>query len=106
MNLFYLTQHPPYIIDLISYEGIRNFSITFLLILVFLWLGRFIKIENKLIFAKIISIITLVITSTNHIVDINNGNWDIYENLPLHLCSISNLIVCFILFIPKKKKII
>ena len=105
MNLFYLTQHPPYIIDLISYEGIRNFSITFLLILVFLWLGRFIKIENKLIFAKIISIITLVITSTNHIVDINNGNWDIYENLPLHLCSISNLIVCFILFIPKKKKL-
>jgi len=105
MNLFYLTQHPPYIIDLISYEGIRNFSITFLLILVFLWLGRFIKIENKLIFAKIISIITLVITSTNHIVDINNGNWDIYENLPLHLCSISNLIVCFIFFIPKKKKL-
>ena len=105
MNLFYLTQHPPYIIDLISYEGIRNFSITFLLILVFLWLGRFIKIENKLIFAKIISIITLVITSTNHIVDINNGNWDIYENLPLHLCSISNFIVCFILFIKKKKKL-
>jgi len=105
MNLFTLIQYPPYIIDLLSKEGIRNFSITFLLILFFLWIGRFIKIEKKLVFAKTISIITIIITSTNHIIDINNGNWDIYENLPLHLCSISNLIVCFILFLPKNQKL-
>ena len=70
-----------------------------------MYLGRFIKLEKKLVFAKVISIITLIITTTNHIIDINNGNWDIYENLPLHLCSISNLIVCFILFIPKNQKL-
>tara|TARA_B100001094_G_scaffold100373_1_gene96506 strand:- start:18268 stop:18978 length:711 start_codon:yes stop_codon:yes gene_type:complete len=105
MNLFTLKQYPPYIIDLLSEEGIRNFSITFLLILFFLWIARFIEIEKKLIFAKTISVITIIITSANHIIDINNGNWDIYENLPLHLCSITNLIVCFIFFLPKNQKL-
>lgn len=103
--VFFQQRYPPYVIDLISIEGLRNFSITFILILFFLWSARFIKLKNKIIFAKTISIITLIITVSNHIIDINNGNWDIYENLPLHLCSISNLIVCFILFIPKNQKL-
>ena len=103
--VFFQQRYPPYVIDLISIEGIRNFSITFFLILFFLWSARFIELKNKIIFAKTISIITLIITISNHIIDINNGNWDIYENLPLHLCSISNLIACFILFIPKNQKL-
>ena len=102
---FYTQRFPPYIIDLMSYEGLRNFSITFILILFFLWSGRYIEEKNKIIFAKAISVLTLIITVSNHIIDVNNGNWDIYENLPLHLCSISNLIACFILFIPKNQKL-
>ena len=103
--VFFQQRYPPYVIDLISVEGLRNFSVTFILILFFLWSAKFIELKNKIIFAKTISIITLIITVSNHIIDINNGNWDIYENLPLHLCSISNLIVCFILFIPKNQKL-
>ena len=103
--VFFQQRYPPYVIDLISVEGLRNFSVTFILILFFLWSARFVELKNKIIFAKSISIITLIITVSNHIIDINNGNWDIYENLPLHLCSISNLIVCFILFIPKNQKL-
>ena len=103
--VFFQQRYPPYVIDLISIEGLRNFSVTFILILFFLWSARFVELKNKIIFAKTISIITLIITVSNHIIDINNGNWDIYENLPLHLCSISNLIVCFILFIPKNQKL-
>ena len=103
--VFFQQRYPPYVIDLISVEGLRNFSITFILILFFLWSAKFIELKNKIIFAKTISIITLIITVSNHIIDINNGNWDIYENLPLHLCSISNLIVCFIFFIPKNQKL-
>ena len=103
--VFFQQRYPPYVIDLISIEGLRNFSVTFILILFFLWSARFVELQNKIIFAKTISIITLIITVSNHIIDINNGNWDIYENLPLHLCSISNLIVCFILFIPKNQKL-
>ena len=102
---FYTQRFPPYIIDLMSYEGLRNFSITFILILFFLWSGRYIEEKNKIIFAKVISVLTLIITVSNHIIDVNNGNWDIYENLPLHLCSISNLIACFVLFIPKNQKL-
>ena len=102
---FYTQRFPPYIIDLMSYEGLRNFSITFILILFFLWSGRYIEEKNKIIFAKAISVLTLIITLSNHIIDVNNGTWDIYENLPLHLCSISNLIACFILFIPKNQKL-
>ena len=102
---FYTQRFPPYIIDLMSYEGLRNFSITFILILFFLWSGRYLEENNKIIFAKAISVLTLIITVSNHIIDVNNGNWDIYENLPLHLCSISNLIACFVLFIPKNQKL-
>ena len=102
---FYTQRFPPYIIDLMSYEGLRNFSITFILILFFLWSGRYLEEKNKIIFAKAISVLTLIITLSNHIIDVNNGTWDIYENLPLHLCSISNLIACFVLFIPKNQKL-
>ena len=45
--------------------------------------------------------ILIFITLTNHGRLILNGNWNISENLPLQLCSISNLIACTILFIPK-----
>ena len=109
MNIFILKsmfiQYPPYIIDLMSYEGIRNLIITSLLIVFFLWLGRVLAMDKKLKMAKIICIITLIITTSNHVIEYNNGNWDIYENLPLHLCSITNLITCFILFIPKNQKL-
>tara|TARA_B100001996_G_scaffold131369_2_gene99875 strand:+ start:1578 stop:2300 length:723 start_codon:yes stop_codon:yes gene_type:complete len=109
MNIFILKsmfiQYPPYIIDLMSYEGIRNLIITSLLIVFFLWLGRVLAMDKKLKMAKIICIITLIITASNHVIEYNNGNWDIYENLPLHLCSITNLITCFILFIPKNQKL-
>ena len=109
MNLFFfysfLTQHPPYVIDLDSYEGLRNLTITSLYILFFLLIAKSLNIDKKLKVAKMICLMTLFITVLNHVIDINNGNWDIYENLPLHLCSISNLITCFILFIPRSQKL-
>jgi len=109
MNLYFfysfLTQHPPYVIDLDSYEGLRNLTITSLYILFFLWIVKSLNIDKKLKVAKMICLMTLFITVLNHVIDINNGNWDIYENLPLHLCSISNLITCFILFIRRSQKL-
>ena len=109
MNLFFfysfLIQYPPYVIDLVSYEGLRNLTLTSLYILFFLWIVKSLNINKKLKVAKIICLITLLITMLNHVIDINNGNWDIYENLPLHLCSISNLITCFILFMPRNQRL-
>tara|TARA_B100001093_G_scaffold85701_1_gene77408 strand:- start:2412 stop:3134 length:723 start_codon:yes stop_codon:yes gene_type:complete len=103
--LIFFKQYPPYIIDLISYEGIRNLLITSSVILIFLIIGRYISNTRKYLLAKTVSLITIFFTITNHVIDLNNGNWEIQEDLPLHLCSVSNLIVCFILFIPRNQKL-
>ncbi len=103
--LILFKQYPPYIIDLISYEGIRNLLITSSVILMFLIIGRYINNSQKYLLAKTVSLITIFFTITNHVIDLNNGNWEIQEDLPLHLCSVSNLIVCFILFIPRNQKL-
>ena len=98
-------QYPPYIIDLLTFEGIRNLILTLFFIIIILKIGRILKPRNKVILAKFICLVTILITAANHIIDYNNGNWEIYEDLPLHLCSISNLITCFILFVPKNQKL-
>ncbi len=103
--IIFFKQYPPYIIDLISFEGIRNLSVTTLFIVVFLILGRFINNNQKYLLVKTVSLVTIFFTITNHVIDLNNGNWEIQEDLPLHLCSVSNLIVCFIFFIPKNQKL-
>jgi len=103
--IIFYKQYPPYIIDLISFEGIRNLSVTTLFIVVFLILGRFINNNKKYLLVKTVSLVTIFFTITNHVIDLNNGNWEIQEDLPLHLCSVSNLIVCFIFFIPKNQKL-
>ena len=103
--IIFYKQYPPHIIDLISFEGIRNLSVTTLFIVVFLILGRFINNNQKYLLVKTVSLVTIFFTITNHVIDLNNGNWEIQEDLPLHLCSVSNLIVCFIFFIPKNQKL-
>lgn len=103
--IIFYKQYPPYVIDLISFEGIRNLSVTTLFIVVFLILGRFINNNQKYLLVKTVSLVTIFFTITNHVIDLNNGNWEIQEDLPLHLCSVSNLIVCFIFFIPKNQKL-
>lgn len=94
-----------HVIEFLSSEWIRNTSFTVLIILLYLLIGKFLKTNDKLKFAKIISIILIITTLTGHSRNIINGYWNISENLPLQLCGISNLIGCFILFIPKNKKL-
>lgn len=92
-----------YVIEFLSSEWIRNTSFAVLVILLYILIGKFLKTNDKLKFAKIISIILIITTITGHSRNIINGYWNISENLPLQLCGISNLIGCFILFIPKNK---
>ena len=92
-----------YVIEFLSSEWIRNTSFAVLVILLYLLIGKFLKTNDKLKFAKIISIILIITTITGHSRNIINGYWNISENLPLQLCGISNLIACLILFIPKNK---
>ena len=93
-----------YIIEVFSGEWIRNTVLTILFITTYLFLGKFLGNKNKLIFAKAISVVLIFITITGHTRNIINGYWNPVDNIPLHLCSISNFIACFILFVPKISK--
>ena len=93
-----------YVIEVFSGEWIRNTVLTILFITTYLFLGKFLGNKNKLIFAKAISIVLIFITITGHTRNIINGYWNPVDNIPLHLCSISNFIACFILFVPKISK--
>ena len=92
-----------YIIEFFSDEWIRNIIITISIILAYLFIGKFLKSTDKLKFAKLIALALIITTITSHSRNIINGYWNISDNLPLHLCGISNLIACFILFLPKNK---
>ena len=93
-----------YVIEVFSGEWIRNTVLTILFIVTYLFFGKFLSNKNKLIFAKVISVILIFITITGHTRNIINGYWNPVDNIPLHLCSISNFIACFILFVPKISK--
>ena len=66
-------------------------------------IGRLLSYKQRLFLAKSIAILLIITTVTGHARNIANGYWNISENLPLHLCGISNLIACFILFTKKNK---
>ena len=92
-----------YVIDFLSNEWTRNTIVSLLYILLVLLIGRLLSYKQRLFLAKSIAVLLIITTVTGHARNIANGYWNISENLPLHLCGISNLIACFILFIKKNK---
>jgi len=94
---------PIIIIDFFSSEWIRNMIITLLIILIYFFIANKIKQDQLSIFLKISSLSVLLMTLANHIILFVSDSWTIVENLPLHLCSISAIICCFIGFIKKKQ---
>ena len=100
----YIMSPEAYVIEVFSNEWIRNTVLTILFIVTYLFFGKFLSNKNKLIFAKAISVVLIFITITGHTRNIINGYWNPVDNIPLHLCSISNFIACFILFVPKISK--
>ena len=100
----YIMSPEAYVIEVFSGEWIRNTVLTILFIVTYLFFGKFLGNKKKLIFAKAISVVLIFITITGHTRNIINGYWNPVDNIPLHLCSISNFIACFILFVPKISK--
>ena len=92
-----------YVIDFLSNEWVRNTIVSLLYILLVLFIGRQLSYKQRLFLAKSIAILLIITTVTGHARNIANGFWNISENLPFHLCGISNLIACFILFTKKNK---
>ena len=92
-----------YVIEFFSNEWILNTLVSLVVILTLLFIGRILSYNQRLFLAKTIAILLIISTITEHTRNIMNGYWNISENLPLHLCGISNLIACFILFTKKNK---
>ena len=105
INNLFSYQYSHYIIDPQSFEGFRNLIISSLIILLILFLSKYLNKNTKLTLAKAICILTIILTLYGHLIDVINDNWRLHEDLPFHLCSISNLITCIILFIPKNNRL-
>ena len=90
-------------IDFLSKQWIINMIITIICSLLFFIFASKTNKENLSYFLKISSFLVLAMTVANHLILIFNDSWTLKNNLPIHLCSISALICCFIGFIKNKQ---
>ena len=94
---------PIIIIDFLSKEWIRNMIITLSFIALYFLIAFKTDDEKLPIILKVSSLLVLLMTLANHLILIFIDSWTITDNLPLHLCSISAIICCFIGFIKKNQ---
>ena len=95
-----------YIIEFMSDEWIRNTIISVCLILIILFLSNnFFNKDQKLKTVKILSLFMIIMTVTDHSRNIMNGLWNVSDNLPLHMCGLTNLIACSVLFTKLNKRV-
>ena len=90
-----------YVIEFFSNEWVRNTMFSIMFILIILFIGKALNKNYRKSILQFFAIILIISTLLEHSRNIINGYWSISENLPLHLCGISGLIACFILFIKK-----
>ena len=89
-----------------SDEWIRNTIISFFFILIILFLSNnFFNKDQKLKIVKILSFLMIIMTITDHSRNIINGLWNVSDNLPLHMCGLTNLIACSVLFTKLNKRV-
>ena len=95
-----------YIIEFMSNEWIRNTSISVCLMFIILFMSNnFFNKDQKLKIVKILSLFMIIMTITDHSRNIINGLWNVSDNLPLHMCGLSNLIACSVLFTKLNKRV-
>ena len=91
------------IIDFLSEEWMINMIITLSFIALYFIIAFKTNDEKSPIILKVSSLLVLLMTLANHIILIFIDSWTVTDNLPLHLCSISAIICCFIGFIKKNQ---
>ena len=91
------------VIDFLSNDWIKNMTITVFFMLCYFFIGFKIKDKHIKTFMKISSLLVLFMTLANHIILLINDSWTLKSNLPIHLCSVSALICCFIGFTKKNQ---
>ena len=93
-----------YTVDFLSNSWKLTIICVIVLIFAVLFIGNKIEKGKKTLYAKILSLIMLGFYITNHAILIAIGEWELSKELPFHLCTISGLICCFIMFIPEKNR--
>ena len=91
------------VIDFLSNDWIKNMTITVFFMLCYFFIGFKIKDKHIKTFMKISSLLVLFMTLSNHIILLINDSWTLKSNIPIHLCSVSALICCFIGFTKKNQ---
>ena len=91
------------VIDFLSNDWIKNITITVFFMLCYFFIGFKIKEKHIKTFMKISSLLVLFMTLSNHIILLINDSWTLKSNIPIHLCSVSALICCFIGFTKKNQ---
>ena len=93
-----------YTIEFMSTNWIITVACVIALIFMVLYVGHKLPASKKETYAKFLAALMIGFFIINHSFLFFLGKWEISKELPVHLCSISGLICCFIMFIPKNKR--
>ena len=93
-----------YTIEFMSTNWIITVACVIALIFMVLYIGNKLPASKKETYAKFLAALMIGFFIINHSLLFFLGKWEISKELPVHLCSISGLICCFIMFIPKNKR--
>ena len=93
-----------YTIEFMSTNWIITVVCVIALIFMVLYVGHKLPASKKETYAKFLAALMIGFFIINHSLLFFLGKWEISKELPVHLCSISSLICCFIMFIPKNKR--
>ena len=93
-----------YTIEFMSTNWTITVACVIALIFMVLYVGHKLPASKKETYAKFLAALMIVFFIINHSLLFFLGKWEISKELPVHLCSISGLICCFIMFIPKNKR--
>jgi len=93
-----------YPVEFMSTNWVITVACVIALIFIVLYVGHKLPASKKERYAKFLAALMIGFFIINHSLLFFLGKWEINKELPVHLCSISGLICCFIMFIPKNKR--
>lgn len=92
-----------YAIPFLSDEWILNNIFSFIYMAVFLLLGKYVDKDQKILVAYVFVYVFIGIYIIYHIMHFIEGTWFLSKRLPFHLCGISSVLVCVIMFLKKRQ---
>ena len=95
---------PYYVVEFLSEEWITWSTFSVIFIATPLFFAKYLNVAQKKYLLYIMSVLLMIEYTGENLKNILNGFWNIQYNLPLHLCSMSTVICCFLPFIKKQKK--